>query len=215
MQTGAQVNRKVTKNCFNVMVFLCVCAVQYLLHQYVLNLVSNRALLFTISIVILYSHSNTCYHTALMTAQITPDHLACSFLIPYQLHREHTTWLLIGAHNRSTDSAITDLTVPFVTCLVWRDSGNGLSKGPHYYRFSLDSSPWSSDHWYSSLTNSATVATLKYTNEVLGQSMACGEPQMGKWAKLCPVVNLRWVSGPNYVLWWASDGVLGQSLACS
>ena len=61
--------------------------------------------------------------------------------------------------NWSTDNAFTGLTVPFFTSLVWRGSGNGLAQGPHYDRFSQNSSTWSSDHWYCALTNSATVAT--------------------------------------------------------
>ena len=97
----------------------------------------------------------------LSIAQFTPDHWACSFLIPSQLLREHTAWLLIDAYNWSTDNALTALTVPCFTSLVWRVSGNWLAKGPHYDRFSQDSNLRSSDHWYSTLADSATVAHLQ------------------------------------------------------
>ena len=71
---------------------------------------------------------STSSDTALPTAQLIPDHWAYSFLIPSQLPREHTAWLLIGAQNWSTGNAITALTVPFFTYLVWRGSGNGLAQ---------------------------------------------------------------------------------------
>ena len=63
-------------------------------------------------------------------------------------------------HRNSTDNTISALTVPFFfTSLVWRGSGNKLLQGPHYDRFSQNSNPWSCDHWFGTLTNSATVTT--------------------------------------------------------
>ena len=112
---------------------------------------------------------------------IYPDHWACSFMIISQLPREHTAGLLIGAQIWSTDNAITALTVPCFTSLVWRGSGNGLSQGPHYDRFSHDSNPWSSDHWYGALTNYATVAIMPLFHNKESSSWSCDS----KWMHPC------------------------------
>ena len=89
------------------------------------------------------------------------------------------------AHWHRTDQ----LTMPslpslyhFFYLFVWRGSGNRLAQGPQYDRFSQDSNPWSSDHRYGALTNSAIVV-VKQKKDVTVQFNVhkCRATRLARW----------------------------------
>ena len=74
--------------------------------------------------------------------------------------REHTAWLLIGIQNVPTYIMLSLHSLYYIYGMkrLWDE----LAQDPHYDRFSQDSNPCSSDHWFGQLCHSGHTCEFAF-----------------------------------------------------